>query len=128
MIAAEWQPDLWAYIAGAIEGQKCFANRIGGVSDHIHILFEQHRTVALSKFVGEIKSETSKWIKRQKGVGNFTWQAGYGAFSVSASNIEEVKLYIDHQESHHKTKTFQDEFRAFLSKYKVDYDERYVWD
>ena len=128
LIADEWQPDLWAYLAGAIQGQKCFAHRIGGVRDHVHILFEQHRTTSLSKLVGEIKSETSKWIKAQKGVNQFAWQAGYGAFSVSASNVEEVKSYIDHQASHHQKKTFQDEFREFLSRYGVEYDERYVWD
>ena len=87
-MAPQWLPDLWAYMAGAIEGQKCFANKIGGVQDHVHILFEQHRTVALSHLVGEIKSESSKWIKRHKAVPSFAWQAGYGAFSVSSSNVE----------------------------------------
>ena len=72
-MAEEWEPELWAYMAGEIEGQKCFANKIGGVRDHVHILFEQHRTVALSHLVGEIKTESTKWIKRHKDVPNFAW-------------------------------------------------------
>ena len=128
LINAEWQTDLWAYMAGAIAGQKCYANKIGGVSDHIHILCELHRTVTLSNLVKEIKSESTKWIKHERSMTTFSWQAGYGAFSVSASNVVEVIRYIENQAAHHKNLSFQDEFRSFLKKYHVEYDEKYVWD
>ena len=127
-LAAEWRPDLWGYLAGGFSDQQCFARKIGGVGDHVHALFELHRTVALSTLVGEIKAESSKWVKREVGVSNFAWQAGYGAFSVSASQLDEVTAYIGNQEAHHAKISFQDELRLFFQKYGVDYDERYVWD
>ena len=128
VLAPEWRPELWAYLAGAFEGQKCFAKKIGGVADHVHASFELHRTVPVSDLVGEIKVESSKWIKSYGGPPDFAWQGGYGAFSVSASNLDEVEAYIANQEKHHARVSFQDEFRSFLRKYQVEYDERYVWD
>jgi len=127
-LAAEWQTDLWAYLAGAVNGTGCFANRVGGHTDHCHLLFELNRTKAVSNIVGEIKVESSKWIKREKNVREFEWQAGYGAFSVSASGVSGVETYIDNQGEHHRSMSFQDEFRMFLKKYQVAYDEQYVWD
>ena len=100
----------------------------GGYRDHCHLLFELNRTEALSDIVGQIKVESSKWIKREKKVREFEWQAGYGAFSVSASGVSGVETYIANQGEHHRTVPFQDEFRTFLKKYGVEYDERYVWD
>ncbi len=98
------------------------------MSDHVHVLLELHRTVSLSDLVGSIKSESSKWIKRQKGVSNFAWQSGYGAFSVSQSNLQDVESYIANQEMHHTKITFQDELRTFFRKHQVKFDEQYVWD
>ena len=125
---AEWRPDLWGYLAGALNGQGCHAVKIGGVDDHVHILFDLGRTVALSDVAGQIKTESSKWIKRERGAPDFAWQAGYGAFSVSASNVDAVVDYIARQEEHHAKTTFQEEFRAFLTRHGVSWDERYVWD
>jgi REP element-mobilizing transposase RayT len=87
------------------------------------------KKIALIKLLEEIKSHSSKWIKT-KGVGyeNFYWQDGYGAFSVNPANIETVIAYITNQQEHHSKKTFQDEYRVFLKKYNVKYDEKYVWD
>ena len=83
----------------------------------------------MAKVVEEIKTSSSKWIKTQeRGLGGFHWQSGYGGFSVSASNVGEVGRYIEQQEEHHATVSFQDEYRKFLARYEVEYDERYVWD
>jgi REP element-mobilizing transposase RayT len=127
-LAAAWRPDLWAYLAGGLQGQDCHPVKVGGVADHVHALFDLGRTQALSDVVGQIKAESSKWIKRERGVADFAWQAGYGGFSVSASNVESVVNYIARQEEHHAVTSFQDEFRAFLTRHQVAWDERYVWD
>jgi putative transposase len=87
------------------------------------------KKIALTNFLEELKSSSSKWIKTKgDNLGSFYWQNGYGAFSVSPSEIESVKVYISIQEEHHAKKSFQDEYREFLKKYNVEYDERYVWD
>jgi REP element-mobilizing transposase RayT len=99
------------------------------VEDHIHILFALHRTVALSTLVEDAKKSSSKWLKTQAaGLSSFAWQGGYGAFSVSESNVADVKQYIALQAEHHRRVSFQDELRAFLAKHKLDFDERYLWD
>jgi REP element-mobilizing transposase RayT len=102
---------------------------IDGTADHVHILFSLSRVVTVADLVEEVKTESSKWIKR-KGpeFKNFHWQAGYGAFSIGQSNVETLKRYIRGQKKHHTKVTFQDEYRQFLERYQVDYDERYVWD
>jgi putative transposase len=99
---------------------------VGAVADHIHILCALPRATSVASLIEEIKTCSSKWVKL-KGVPKFYWQSGYAAFSVSASHVEAVQKYIQSQEQHHKRMTFQDELRKFLDKYKVDYDEKYVW-
>ncbi len=102
---------------------------IGGVEDHIHILSHLSRKFALMEVVRQSKTETSKWIKTQGGqYHDFHWQAGYGAFSVSQSNVEEVKRYIANQEEHHHKMSFQDEFREICRRHGIETDERYAWD
>jgi REP element-mobilizing transposase RayT len=87
------------------------------------------KKIALMKLLEEVKSHSSKWIKtKDERLRKFYWQGGYGAFSVNPAQVDVVKGYIENQHEHHKKKTFQDEYRAFLKKYKVEYDERYVWD
>jgi REP element-mobilizing transposase RayT len=87
------------------------------------------KKVAIIKLLEEVKSHSSKWIKTiDPGLQNFYWQDGYGVFSVNPAEIETVIKYISNQRAHHQKLTFQDEYRAFLKKYKVEYDERYVWD
>ncbi|MEQ1840087.1 MAG: transposase [Verrucomicrobiales bacterium] len=102
---------------------------INSVDDHVHILFKMGRTISLAQVAEDVKKSSSKWIKTQgPNYEKFAWQAGYGGFSVSESNVPKVANYIRNQEEHHRLKTFQDEYRAFLEKHKMPYDERYVWD
>jgi REP element-mobilizing transposase RayT len=122
--------ELYAYMATILrDNVDSPALLINGVEDHVHALISLSRKFALMKVIQEAKTETSKWLKRQSGeLENFAWQAGYGAFSVSESNISQVRDYIEKQEEHHKKRTFQDEFRMLCKRHKIQFDERYVWD
>lgn len=102
---------------------------INGVEDHIHALCLLSRKFAIMKVVQEVKTETSKWMKKQsQETSHFTWQNGYGAFSVSESNIPQVVNYIRNQEEHHQHMSFQDEFRKICNRHGIELDERYAWD
>ena len=122
--------EMHAYVGGLlVQKFETVALQVGGIADHIHILTILPSTIKLSDFIGGIKRESSKWIKRRfSEQHDFQWQGGYGAFSVSCSNIDQVKTYILNQTEHHRTMSFQEEFRAFLDKHGYDYDEKYVWD
>jgi putative transposase len=121
--------SLHAYMATVLENLGCHAHLINSVDDHVHILFELSRTVAVSQAVEEVKKASSKWIKTQGAeYAGFAWQAGYGAFAVSESNVPAVREYIAGQREHHRVKSFQEEYRAFLERHRVAFDERYVWD
>jgi REP element-mobilizing transposase RayT len=123
------RPDLHKYLSGILEEWDSPGIVIGSVADHAHILFTLSKNHALSKVVEHVKKGSSKWLKTQGArYSNFHWQAGYGAFSVSQSNVPRVKLYIINQEEHHRVRGFQDELRAFLRRHQVEFDERYVWD
>jgi REP element-mobilizing transposase RayT len=126
-ITPEKRERLFAYLGGTLNAIDCPVVTVGGMPDHVHVLFVLGRTVALSKAVEEVKKESSKWAKEHIHP-QFYWQNGYGAFSVSASNIKRVKAYIDNQEKHHRKMSFQDEFRALLRRHGMTWDERYVWD
>ncbi len=120
--------EVHAYPHGTSRQLDCPALIIGGVEDHVHLLARQSRTLSQSDWVKELKRVSSIWIKeRELALADFAWQAGYGVFSVSTSNLEAVEHYIATQEEHHKKVTFQDEFRAFLRRHGVEWDERYVW-
>ena len=128
MIDAEVRPKLFAYQAAIFKKWDCPALIINGVEDHVHALFALSPNVALAKVVEEVKRSSSKWIKTQsKLLKNFSWQSGYGAFSVSASDIARVRKYIADQEKHHRKLSFQAEFETLLQKYEVIYDPRYLW-
>ena len=123
------RPALHAYMATVLANLNSPAKIINSVEDHVHILFNLHRTLALSKAVEQVKSSSSKWIKSQSPtLEKFSWQSGYGAFSVSESNLPEVSHYISQQREHHRTKSFQEEYLAFLQRHNMDYDEQYIWD
>jgi REP element-mobilizing transposase RayT len=123
------QPDLYAYLGTVFKSLKSPAIVIGGTSDHIHCLFNLSRTISIAEVAEGTKTDSSQWIKKKdRSLRSFSWQKGYGAFSVSQSNVEKVKKYIQNQKEHHANYSFQDEFRSLLRKYKVEYDERYVWD
>jgi REP element-mobilizing transposase RayT len=117
---------LHAYIAGTVNQLGCHAIKVGGVADHVHILFVLAKTLPLSKAVEEIKKGSSKWMK-ENGEPRFYWQSGYGAFSVGGDGEDGVANYIANQEQHHRELSFQDEFRRFLSKHRIAWEERYVW-
>ncbi|MDY0169290.1 MAG: transposase [Thermoguttaceae bacterium] len=122
--------ELYAYNATVLRNDvDSPAILINGVEDHIHILCRLSRTFAVMDVIKVSKTETTKWLKRQgQNLSDFQWQAGYGAFSVSASNVEQVKRYIAQQEEHHKRMSFQDEFRELCRRHGLEIDERYVWD
>ena len=123
------EAELHSYLGGICNNLGCQVIRIGGYTDHIHILCMLSKKITLVKLLEELKSHSSRWIKTKGGVyTNFYWQDGYGAFSVNPSEVEVVKHYIANQKEHHSKKTFQDEYKAFLKKYDVEFDERYVWD
>jgi putative transposase len=120
---------LHAYMATVLQRIDCPAELINSVEDHVHILFNQARTVAMSTVVEEVKKSSSKWIKTQGSeFANFSWQAGYGVFSVSESNAQMVRDYIAKQQEHHRRATFQDEYRLLLERHRIAFDERYVWE
>ena len=121
--------ELYSYLSGICKALGCPPIKIGGYYDHVHILCMLSKKIALMKLLEEIKSHSSKWIKtKDESLKNFYWQDGYGAFSVNPAEVETVVAYIANQHEHHSNKTFQDDYRAFLKKYEVEYDERYVWD
>lgn len=121
--------QLYAYTATILQKVDSPALLIGGVEDHIHALCLLSRKFAIKDVVEEAKTETSKWLKKQDtALAGFHWQAGYGIFSVSESNVEQVKTYIANQEQHHHRMSFQDEFRELCRRHGVALDERYAWD
>jgi REP element-mobilizing transposase RayT len=123
------RPSIHAYLAEVARNAGCECYRVGGVFDHVHLAITLPRTISTASLVETVKTSSSKWIKLQAPtLSGFAWQRGYGAFSVGPSDRESLCRYIDNQEEHHRTRSFQDEYRTFLTKYDVAYDERYVWD
>ena len=129
-----WRDETAGYLTGVLQGEGCHVVRIGVVVDHVHVLFGLGRTSAVSDVVRKLKAGSTPWVKQQEWArqcpdfAQFHWQKGYGAFSVSESRANAVKGYIDNQAEHHKRATFQDEYRMFLSKHGITFDERYVWE
>jgi REP element-mobilizing transposase RayT len=123
------RPSLHAYLATVSRNAGCECPRAGGVADHVHLAIRFSRTLAIAALVEELKTSSSKWLKTQSPeLSAFTWQRGYAVFSVGPADLDSLLNYIDGQEEHHRTRTFQEEYRMFLTKYRVAYDERYVWD
>jgi REP element-mobilizing transposase RayT len=118
-----------AFLGGIARKLHCPPVLVGGVADHVHMLVQLDRSISQSDLVRELKRGSNLWFQeRFPEIPKFAWQAGYGAFSVSALNLENVRAYIANQSQHHAKISFQDEFRAFLEKHRLAYDERYVWD
>ena len=126
----DMRKQLYAYKATILrENVDTPALIINGVEDHIHALCLLSRKFAIKDVIEEAKTETTKWLKKQgPQYADFHWQSGYGIFSVSESNAEQLKQYIADQAKHHKKRTFQDEFRAMCKRHGIEIDERYVWD
>jgi REP element-mobilizing transposase RayT len=117
------------YLIGTVQNINCPSLIVEVVEDHVHILCNLHRTMSVAKLVEELKTSSSARIKEEgPQLADFHWQNGYGAFSVSQSNVEQVKEYIANQEEHHRVRTFQEELRLLLERHGIAYDERYVWD
>ena len=121
------RPRLHGYMAGILKEIESPSIIINSVSDHVHILCNLSKNIPACKLVEEVKKSSSKWMKIE-GVPAFTWQNGYAVFAVSQSNALTVRKYIENQPIHHRKTSFQEEFRRFLEKHHVQYDERYVWD
>ena len=127
LIAAEISSDLFAYLGGIVRELRGTALIVNGTCDHVHMLMRIRPVHSVAEITRIVKANSSGWI-RKKGHKEFAWQAGYGVFSVSESNVPAVAKYIAGQEEHHRKRSFQEEFVAFLKKNKVAYDERYIWD
>lgn len=129
LISPELAAELYPYIGGVIRGEKGRLLKIGGTANHVHILAMFSPSVSVSEMLRRIKGNSSKWINERKRLRiPFSWQRGYGAFSVSESMLGRVSKYIEDQEDHHKKMTFKEEFLLLLKKHNIEYEERYIWD
>jgi REP element-mobilizing transposase RayT len=128
VLSAATRKDLFAYIVGILNSLDCRTIAIDGTEDHVHMLIAMSKTISLSKMMEEMKGGSSRWLNSRDETGNpFAWQAGYGAFSVSESQIPVVVDYITRQEEHHRKTTFQEELVLLLKKHNIEFDERYLW-
>ena len=125
--STELRSEVHAYLTGTLRGLECDPLQVGGVEDHVHILGGLSRKISLAELIKNLKTSSTRIVKG-KGHDGFSWQSGYGAFSVSQSARESVFSYIAKQEIHHRRINFQDEFRAMLNKHGIRFEERYVWD
>jgi REP element-mobilizing transposase RayT len=128
-IVPEVLPELHAYLATIARNHDGECYRVGGVADHVHLAIRLSRTISIANLVSELKSSSTRWLKTRSPIlAKFAWQRGYGVFSVGPKDLNAVIAYIDGQAEHHRTRSFQDEYRAFLRQYGIEFDERYVWD
>jgi putative transposase len=128
LIAQVWKDELYRYITAIVQASGHKLLQINGMPDHLHILFGMRPTQALSDLVQHVKQDSSKWIN-QKGFvpGKFSWQEGYGGFSYSRRDVPNVIAYIDNQEEHHRTRSFQEEYVEILKDFEIEHDERYIF-
>jgi|SRR5208282_6870223 len=122
------RPEIYKYIGGIIANKHGHIIEIGGIADHIHILTSCAATIALADFIRDIKANSSKWIHEERRLHDFQWQSGCGAFTVSCSQIEVVRLYICGQAEHHRKQSFEDEYRWFLRKHGIEFEEKYLFE
>ena len=126
-IAPDIQTRLHEYIGGIVRGENGILIAIGGMPDHTHLLATLHPTDSVADAIRRVKGNSSKWMHEDlPGMQDFAWQTGYGAFSVSRSNLAEVEAYINNQQVHHARLSFEEEFLAFLQRHGIQYDKRYV--
>jgi len=129
VLADAFRDELHTVVGGLLRAAGSPPVAINSVDDHIHALFLLSRTESVAGVVNKVKSNSSKWVHDAvAGLADFHWQHGYGAFSVSQSNVSAVTQYIENQKDHHGTQTFQEEYREFLRRHEIEFDERYVWD
>jgi REP element-mobilizing transposase RayT len=125
LIEPAMQPKLWSYMAGIGRNHGFLVLANGGTSDHIHLLIQLPPVLALAKAISVVKANSARWMNEHET--KFAWQQGYGAFSVSASNLGTVKRYIANQERHHRKKTYEQEFEGLLRKHGIPFDPKYVF-
>lgn len=128
LIDASIQPKLYAYIAGIIKSHSGKLVEIGGMPDHVHLLVELSNLDKFSHVVRDVKASSSAWVhKNYPHLADFAWQQGFGSFSVSFSSVESIQTYIQNQAAHHATMSFEEEYRKFLARHQIQYDERFVF-
>jgi REP element-mobilizing transposase RayT len=128
LIRAALRDEIEKYIAGIIRNEGGILLEVGGMPDHLHLIakFKPDRSVA--EMVRLIKANSSRWVNERHGKGGrFAWQSGYGAFSVSQSKVSALRAYLQNQEAHHRKRSFQDEYREFLTRHGIEFDETYLW-
>jgi len=129
LIQKEWKEELYKYITGIVTNKSQKMLRINGVENHIHVLLNIQPNIALSDLIRDVKANSTKWINDQGFCKHtFRWQEGFGAFTYSISQLDNVIKYIDNQEEHHKTKTFKSEYLSLLKNFEIDYKEEYLFD
>ncbi len=131
LITDDLRDDLYSYIGGILRGQAGSLVEIGGIADHVHLVIRIRPDVSVSDIVRLVKSNSSKWVNERPdapGSERFAWQEGYGAFTLSSSQLPGVRKYVQGQEAHHRTKSFQEEFVEFLKRHEVEFNESYLWD
>jgi REP element-mobilizing transposase RayT len=128
-IGSDWQDDLYGFVGGIMKKKNAKLISAGGMHDHIHLYASLPSTISIADFVNVVKSNSSRWVHESfPNKRGFSWQEGYGAFSVSKSEEKRVIRYIQNQHEHHAKRSFKDEFLDFLVRYEIEYDERYLWD
>lgn len=125
--SGEFLPKLHAYLGGIIRNMDGHPHAVGGVADHVHLLVGLKPSHCLADVMRELKADSSKWVKSESKRSAFAWQSGYGAFTVNAPGLEAARQYVLNQEEHHRRRTFQEEYREFLERGLVEFDERYLW-
>ena len=129
MIHQELRDELYLYMGGIVKGEGGVLLKIGGMPDHIHLLLKLKPVHNLSEIMKKVKGNSSKWINARKSLaGRFRWQDGYGAFTVSESQVPVVVKYIQEQERHHGDLSFKEEFVRILNRHQIEYNEQYLWD
>jgi REP element-mobilizing transposase RayT len=127
-ITSEIEQRIWEYLGGIARKNEMKALQIGGIEDHVHVVIGMRPTMCVSEAVQLLKGGSSKWIHDTfPNMAGFAWQDGYGAFTVSKSQLPDVIHYAANQREHHRVRTFQEEYRALLEKHQIEYDERYIW-
>ena len=129
VLAESWRDELFRILSGTMNILGCHSLVVGGVADHVHILFQLDGSVAITSAIEKIKWTSSEWINQTRGLRfPFNWQAGYAAFSISQSDVESVREYIRGQSVHHEKQSFQDELREWFKRHEIKWDEANVWD
>lgn len=128
LIAATWRHRLHEYLGGIVRGMDATALEINGSEDHVHLLVRIKPIHRIDYFLRDLKAEATGWLHKQGLSAVFSWQRGYGAFTVSESQIGNVRRYIASQEEHHRRETFEDEFKALLKAHSIEFEEKYLWE